>query len=204
MDTRQLRAFCEVVERKSFSQAAERLGRHPAGRQPAGARAREAARPAAPRPLGPAGRADRGGPSPLPRRAAPARARGGDHERARRRGDRRARRARSRSAPRPGPAASSSPSCSASSPRVHPQLHVALSVFDTQTVVDRVADRTLELGVVGAAPRHRARRVRAVLPRHGDPRLPARPSVRRPDGDARGAEGRAADRDAGRRRASGR
>ncbi|MGZ4291055.1 MAG: LysR family transcriptional regulator, partial [Gaiellaceae bacterium] len=25
MDTRQLRAFCEVVERKSFSQAAERL-----------------------------------------------------------------------------------------------------------------------------------------------------------------------------------
>src|SRR5205823_8774618 len=26
MDTRQLAAFCEVVERKSFSQAAERLG----------------------------------------------------------------------------------------------------------------------------------------------------------------------------------
>src|SRR5579872_3613170 len=26
MDTRQLQAFCEVVERKSFSQAAERLG----------------------------------------------------------------------------------------------------------------------------------------------------------------------------------
>jgi len=38
---------------------------------------------------------------------------------------------------------------------VHPQIHVALSVFDTQTVVERVADRTLELGVVGAAPRHR-------------------------------------------------
>ncbi len=37
----------------------------------------------------------------------------------------------------------------------HPELHVALSVFDTQTVVERVADRTLELGVVGAAPRHR-------------------------------------------------
>ena len=37
----------------------------------------------------------------------------------------------------------------------HPQLHVALSVFDTQSVVERVADRTLELGVVGAAPRHR-------------------------------------------------
>jgi DNA-binding transcriptional LysR family regulator len=37
----------------------------------------------------------------------------------------------------------------------HPSLHVALSVFDTQTVVERVADRTLQLGVVGAAPRHR-------------------------------------------------
>jgi DNA-binding transcriptional LysR family regulator len=37
----------------------------------------------------------------------------------------------------------------------HPALHVALSVFDTQTVVERVADRSLQLGVVGAAPRHR-------------------------------------------------
>jgi DNA-binding transcriptional LysR family regulator len=37
----------------------------------------------------------------------------------------------------------------------HPELHVSLNVADTQTVVDRVADRTLELGVVGAAPRHR-------------------------------------------------
>lgn len=37
----------------------------------------------------------------------------------------------------------------------HPALHIALSVFDTQTVVERVADRSLQLGVVGAAPRHR-------------------------------------------------
>jgi DNA-binding transcriptional LysR family regulator len=37
----------------------------------------------------------------------------------------------------------------------HPELRIALSVFDTQTVVERVADRTLELGVVGAAPRYR-------------------------------------------------
>ena len=37
----------------------------------------------------------------------------------------------------------------------HPHLHVALSVYDTQTIVERVADRTLQLGVVGAAPRHR-------------------------------------------------
>ena len=38
---------------------------------------------------------------------------------------------------------------------VHPALHIALSVFDTQTVIERVADRTLQLGVVGAAPRPR-------------------------------------------------
>jgi DNA-binding transcriptional LysR family regulator len=38
----------------------------------------------------------------------------------------------------------------------HPQLHVALTISDTQTIVDRVSDRSLQLGVVGAAPRHRA------------------------------------------------
>jgi DNA-binding transcriptional LysR family regulator len=37
----------------------------------------------------------------------------------------------------------------------HPDLGVALSVFDTQRVIERVAARQLELGVVGAAPRHR-------------------------------------------------
>lgn len=39
--------------------------------------------------------------------------------------------------------------------REHPDLHVVLSVYDTQTVVDRVAARELELGIVGAARRHR-------------------------------------------------
>ncbi len=37
----------------------------------------------------------------------------------------------------------------------HPGVHVALSVSDTQRVVDQVARRELELGVVGAARRHR-------------------------------------------------
>ena len=37
----------------------------------------------------------------------------------------------------------------------HPGLHVTLWVFDTQTIVERVAARELELGVVGAARRHR-------------------------------------------------
>ena len=40
--------------------------------------------------------------------------------------------------------------------KLHPVLRIALSVFDTQTVIERVADRTLELGIVGAVPRHRA------------------------------------------------
>jgi DNA-binding transcriptional LysR family regulator len=37
----------------------------------------------------------------------------------------------------------------------HPDVHVALSVFDTQRVVERVAARQLELGIVGAVPRQR-------------------------------------------------
>lgn len=40
--------------------------------------------------------------------------------------------------------------------RRNPKLTVRLSVFDTQTVVDHVARRELELGVVGAARRHRS------------------------------------------------
>jgi DNA-binding transcriptional LysR family regulator len=37
----------------------------------------------------------------------------------------------------------------------HPELQVTLWVFDTQTIVERVAARELELGVVGAARRQR-------------------------------------------------
>ena len=37
----------------------------------------------------------------------------------------------------------------------HPEVSVALSVSDTNRVIEQVAERELELGVVGAAPRHR-------------------------------------------------
>lgn len=37
----------------------------------------------------------------------------------------------------------------------HPAVRVALTVSDTNSVVEQVARRELELGVVGAAPRHR-------------------------------------------------
>src|SRR5919204_1470589 len=40
--------------------------------------------------------------------------------------------------------------------RLHPDLHVALSISDTQSVIDSVADRKLELGVVGALRRQRS------------------------------------------------
>jgi len=40
--------------------------------------------------------------------------------------------------------------------RLHPELAVALTVADTQRVVELVAERSLELGVVGFAPRHRS------------------------------------------------
>jgi DNA-binding transcriptional LysR family regulator len=39
--------------------------------------------------------------------------------------------------------------------RLHPQVHVTLTVSDTHTVVEQVGRRELELGVVGAAGRHR-------------------------------------------------
>jgi DNA-binding transcriptional LysR family regulator len=37
----------------------------------------------------------------------------------------------------------------------HPEVRVRLTVSDTQSVVDQVADRQLELGIVGAGRRHR-------------------------------------------------
>ena len=45
----------------------------------------------------------------------------------------------------------------------HPGLRISLEVHDTQTVVELVADRGLELGIVGAARRHRAVRFEPIL-----------------------------------------
>jgi DNA-binding transcriptional LysR family regulator len=38
----------------------------------------------------------------------------------------------------------------------HPELRVALTVSDTQSVIEQVAERELELGIVGALRRHRS------------------------------------------------
>src|SRR5581483_10770538 len=172
---------------------------HAAGRLAPGARAREAARRPAARPLRPPGRAHRGGRAPIPRRAAPALARGRPAHRARRGGrggapgdvrDRRVDRARRR---RP--------------------LRAALRLRRRPPPPAGRAERVrhAERGGARRRPHARARRrrrgaetpwrgLRAVLPRHGDARVPAGPPLRGAHGDARRAAGRDADRDAGRRR----
>ena len=154
MDTRQLQAFCEVVERKSFSLAAERLG----VTQPAVSlqvRALE-------KRLG-AQLLDRSGRRVEPTEAGVRLYRGAQRllaleaeitkDLAEEATGALAGTFEIGASTGPGGVVLSQLLCQFAD--VHPELHVALSVFDTQTVVDRVADRTLEVGVVGAAPRHR-------------------------------------------------
>src|SRR4029450_9593169 len=49
----------------------------------------------------------------------------------------------------------------------NPDVAISLSVNDTLHVIDLVAERRLELGVVGAAPRHRAVRFEPFFPDAG-------------------------------------
>src|SRR5438067_6098684 len=160
---------------------------------------RGAARAAAARPVGPPRGADRGGARALPRRAAPARARGADRRAGRgRRGGRAPRAARDRRFVRPGRLRPSAPPVRvrASPPR-----------RDDRAVGLRHADRRRP----GRAPRARARdrrrgappavgRVRAVLPRRGRARVPAGPSAGGHHRHHRRAARRGFDRHAGGRR----
>ena len=197
MDTRQLAAFCAVVERRSFSQAAERLG----VTQPAvSLQIRALEKRLGTQLLDRSGRRvepTEAGTAALPRRAAAARARGAGASRRSREdaGDELEGTFEIGASTGPGGIVLSHLLCEFQG--LHPELHVVLWVFDTETIVDRVAARELELGVVGRGTAPSRRRLRAVLPRRGDPRLPAGPSVRREDRDARRAARRRADRDAG-------
>src|SRR5262245_57947581 len=155
MDTRQLAAFCAVVERKSFSQAAERLGVS----QPAVSLQIRSLEPRLGRQL-----LDRSG-----RRVEPTEAGVQLYRNAQRllaleeqlldevasatEGELRGRLELGSSS---GPGETILPLLLCEFQRTHPGVTVALSVFDTQTVVDLVARRELELGVVGAARRHRS------------------------------------------------
>src|SRR6266852_3267148 len=121
MDTRQLAAFCAVVERRSFSQAAEQLG----VTQPAVSlqiRSLE----------------KRVGLQLLDRSGRRVELTG-----------------RLEIGASTGPGGIVLPVVLAEFQRLHPGVHVALTVADTQHVVEQVARREVELGVVGASRRHR-------------------------------------------------
>ena len=157
MDTRQLAAFCAVVERKSFSQAAERLG----VTQPAvSLQVRALEERLGQRLL------DRSGRRVEPTEAGLRLYRGArrllqaetqlleelaEAEGGRLRGE-------LAIGASTGPGAHLVPLLLCEFQRGHPDLRVALAISDTQTVIDRVVGRELELGVVGALRRHRALR----------------------------------------------
>lgn len=162
MDTRQLAAFCAVVERRSFSQAAERLG----VTQPAVSlqvRSLE-------KRLG-AQLLDRSGRRIEPTEAGWRLYRGAqrllaleehllDELAAEGAGELAGELSIGAST---GPAAIAVPLLLCEFQRANPEVRVALEVHDTQTVIERVAARELELGVVGAARRHRGVRFEPFL-----------------------------------------
>ena len=154
MDTRQLAAFCEVVERRSFSAAAARLG----VTQPAVSQQVRALEQRLGTQL-----LDRSGRRVEPTEAGLRLYRGAQRllsleeqvleELSRPEGPLQGTLEIGAST---GPAAIVLPLLLCEFQRANPGLHVALSVSDTQSVVELVADRRLELGIVGAARRHRS------------------------------------------------
>src|SRR5436853_5813244 len=153
MDTRQLAAFCEVVDRKSFSQAAERLG----VTQPAvSLQIRSLEKRLGTKLLDRSGRrverTEAG--HRLYRAAQRMLALEGQlfEELA---GDDGVLRGELVLGASTGPGGTVVPVLLCEFQREHPEVSVALSVSDTNRVIEQVADRELELGVVGAAPRHR-------------------------------------------------
>jgi DNA-binding transcriptional LysR family regulator len=154
MDTRQLAAFCAVVERKSFSQAAERLG----VTQPAISLQVRSLEKRLGRKL-----LDRSGRRVEPTEAGLAFYRGAqrmlqleeqlvEELDAEAGGELTGALAVGAST---GPGSTVVPVLLCEFQRAHPAVAVSLSISDTQNVVERVAERELELGVVGAARRHR-------------------------------------------------
>jgi DNA-binding transcriptional LysR family regulator len=154
MDTRQLAAFCAVVERKSFSQAAERLG----VTQPAVSLQIRSLEQRLGRQL-----LDRSG-----RRVEPTEAGLRLYASAQRllaleenlleelaADDEGGITGTLELGASTGPGGTVVPLLLCEFQELHPEVGVRLTVSDTQTVVDRVAERTLELGIVGAGRRHR-------------------------------------------------
>jgi LysR family transcriptional regulator, transcriptional activator of the cysJI operon len=154
MDTRQLAAFCAVVERKSFSQAADRLG----VTQPAVSLQIRSLEQRLGRQL-----LDRSG-----RRVEPTEAGLRLYASAQRllaaeehlledldADDEGEISGALELGASTGPGGTVVPLLLCEFQEQHPDVRVRLTVSDTQTLVDRVADRELELGIVGAGRRHR-------------------------------------------------
>jgi len=154
MDTRQLAAFCAVVERKSFSQAAERLG----VTQPAVSLQVRSLEKRLGRQL-----LDRSGRRVEPTETGLALYRGAQRllalegqllEELEAGGEGELGGTLEVGAST-GPGSTVVPVLLCEFQRANPGVAISLSISDTQSVVDRVAARELELGVVGAARRHR-------------------------------------------------
>ena len=154
MDTRQLAAFCAVVERKSFSQAAEQLG----VTQPAVSLQIRSLEQRLGRQL-----LDRSGrrvePTEAGRRlyASAQRVLAAEEHLLEERDadDEGAITGTLELGASTGPGGTVVPLLLCEFQEQHPDMGVRLTVSDTQTVVDRVAGRELELGIVGAGRRHR-------------------------------------------------
>ena len=154
MDTRQLTAFCAVVELRSFSQAAERLG----VTQPAvSMQIRTLEEKLGHRLL------DRSGRRVEPTEAGLRLYRGAqrliafeeqllDEVAGVEEGELRGRLEIGAST---GPGDRVVPLLLCEFQRRCPEVGVSLAIFDTQTVIERVTERELELGIVGAARKHR-------------------------------------------------
>ena len=154
MDTRQLAAFCEVVERRSFSEAAQRLG----VTQPAVSQQVRALEQRIGTQL-----LDRSGRRVEPTEAGLRLYRGAQRMLALEEQllDELAEpgtplRGTLEIGASTGPAAIVLPLLLCEFQRANAELRIELSVSDTQSVVELVADRRLELGIVGAARRHRS------------------------------------------------
>jgi DNA-binding transcriptional LysR family regulator len=153
MDTRQLAAFCAVVERKSFSQAAERLG----VTQPAvSLQIRSLEQRLGTQLLDRSGRRVEPTEAGLRLYASAQRLLALEDQLLREvAGDEETLTGTLELGASTGPGGSVVPLLLCEFGEANPSVRVRLSVSDTQTVVDQVAGRELELGVVGAARRHR-------------------------------------------------
>lgn len=154
MDTRQLAAFCAVVERKSFSQAAERLG----VTQPAvSLQIRSLEQRLGRRLLDRSGRRVEPTEAGLRLYASAQRVLAAEESLLEEldAGEDGAVSGTLELGASTGPGGTVVPVLLCEFQERHPDLRIRLSVSDTQTVVDRVADRELELGIVGAGRKHR-------------------------------------------------